>query len=134
MCLYSSLACAQSFSLDGLTGKTWRGVSGYGGTDYMGKSLSISQNTVDFKVWRLNAYTDVTIFVYDMYLSDTAPDVFDSTQVGKHNTGRFIIMNRPYNYKGDYRNDFIVEEIVSLSDNRLALKATNGNIIVYESE
>lgn len=133
MCMCSIFVNAQSFSLDSLIGKTWRGVSGYVGTDYMSISLSFSQNTMTFRAWQKSDTTDVATHVYDMYLSDTATDVFDSTQVGKHNTGHFIVMNRPYNYNGDSRNEFLLEEIVSLSDHRLVLKATNGNTIVYEA-
>ena len=83
---------AQNFQLKDMVGKTWTGVSGYKGCDYIDWTITFTEKT---SVHRFASKPDdgkPGIFTYNMYLSDVEPKFYDASLLGKKQSGNMLLV------------------------------------------
>jgi len=123
---------AQSFQLKDLIGKTWVGVSGYNGCEYLDWAITFTEKS------SIHRGTDkegkeIATFCYNTYLCNELPIRYEETLLGKSRNGKYIVFERTYNYKGRQIEDFKIFEIKSLTSDSLVVKS-NGLTITFEAK
>ena len=121
---------AQNFQLKDMVGKTWTGVSGCKGCDYIDWTITFTEKT---SVHRFASKPDdgkPGIFTYNMYLSDVEPKFYDASLLGKKQSGKYVVCERKYIFNMKEREDFKYVESISLTSDRLIVRA-NGLTITF---
>lgn len=104
--LVMTCACnvqAQAFHMSDLVGKTWKGTSGYIGVEFFDQYLQLTETQAKEKIVLKKDGSIFVSFTYDMYLSDSIPDKFDETQIGRNNVGKYLILQRIWDHEGKVR-------------------------------
>ena len=65
-----------------------------------------------------------------MYLSDVEPKFYDASLLGKKQSGKYVVCERKYIFNMKEREDFKYFEIISLTSDRLIVRA-NGLTITF---
>jgi len=124
---------AQSFQLKDLIGKTWVGVSGYNGCEYIDWRVSFTENKSVHVFSSKKKDDQPSVFTYNMYLTDVEPKSYDASLLGLKQRGKYVVSERKYIFKGEECEDFSYSEILSLTTNRLVVKS-NGLTITFEAQ
>ena len=121
--LNSSLS-AQTFSLNSLSGKTWKAISGYNLSDKMNLSIYFYSTSATYNMSSKDNHFSKE-YNRDFYLSDTIVKSFDRSEVGKIKSGKYIIRCESKSYGA--KQKFSVFEIISLTSNKLVLKTCGSD-------
>ena len=124
---------AQSFQLKDLIGKTWVGVSGYNGCEYIDWTVTFTEKSSVHMFSAKQGDDQPSVFTYNMYLSDVEPKSYDASLLGKKQSGKYVVSERKYIFKEEERKELRYFEILSLTTNNLIVKA-NGLTITFESK
>lgn len=119
---------AQEVSMSDLVGKTWKAVSGYEGSENIDWSITFSLESSEHKFIG-KSDNKVSRFTYNTYLCSSKPEKYDATLLGKNTKGMYLVFERQYYYKGKMYEDFFCAEILSLTSNRLTIRADNSTIL-----
>lgn len=118
---------AQGFHMSDLEGKTWKGISGYIGIEYIDQYVQFTKVQSKYKLILKEDRNTIVNLTYDMYLSDSIPDKFDKNQIGRNNVGRYLVEQRIWDYNGQPRVDYSCLEILAVEPDKLVVKG--GEII-----
>ena len=119
----------ETYRLSDLVSKTWYGVSGYTGSESIDVTIEFTDNSLIFKAWLKDDINNVTSFVYNMRISQDIYAKESFEQIPIQDSGKYIMLKRSYSYKGQIKEDWVVCEILSLSERVLTLSL--GNAIIY---
>ena len=118
---------AQNFQISALVGKTWVANSGYDGSENIDWSVVFSAKSSEHKF--IGKTTNKSsVFTYNTYLCSSKPERYDASLLGS-TSGKYIVFERKYSYKGKVYEDFFCSEILSLTSNQLRIRVNNSTIL-----
>ena len=119
---------AQEISMSDLVGKTWKAVSGYDGSETIDWSITFFMESSEHKFIG-KSDSKISRFTYKTYLCPSKTEKYDSALLGKNTKGKYLVFERQYTDKGKVYEDFFCSEILSLTSNRLTIRANNSTIL-----
>lgn len=119
---------AQSYQMKNLQNKTWRGISGYVAYDSVDWILAFTKDTFTSTCSKKEDKKNSVSYAARFYLSDSIPDTFDESAVGKTKSGRYLV----YQYTDETKCDYF--KILELTKGRLVIQAPNGCTVTFEME
>lgn len=121
------LSLAQGFSVEKLKQGVWYKTTGHA-DEKTCLSFSDSIEHETYSILREGQWKDVTLRT-PYYLSNTKPQTFDFSKVGKGNSGKYLV---EWN---DKMKEFYTFEIVDLTDNYLKIKCSNNDDVrIFRNE
>lgn len=118
---------AQDVKMSNLVGKTWVANSGYDGCGNIDWSIVFSAKSSEHKFVG-KSDNKVSMFTYNTYLCSSIPAKYDASSLG-NTSGKYIVFERKYTYKGKVYEDFFCGEILSLTSSRLTIRVNKSTVL-----
>ena len=110
---------AQSVSRSILKSGTWERI--YPECNYSTTQMRFDETTLYWDVYYFyNKKTRTEVDTY--YLSDTLPDTFDKSKVGKVASGKYIVMLSETTYKGEKIEDMLCYKVLNVTNDELRVE------------
>lgn len=124
MCLLCvSLAMFSQVSEQQLQGKQWLAEEGFWASDVIDFFMHFDNQKMTFTFREKGKDKVCANYTYSYYLSPTKETSFDVTKVGKDQKGNYIVLNREYVLGDKTKTNFLVYEILGVSDSNLRINA-----------
>jgi len=114
-------------------GKTWVGVSGYDGCEYINWTVVFTEQLSEHSLASKSNGEQPSVFIYNMYLTDVEPKSYDASLLGKKQIGKYVVLERDRVFHEKKYESFYYFEILSLTTNRLVVRS-NGLTITFEAK
>lgn len=124
---------AQSYNLSDLCATEWNVESGMDALNYFYVYWNFDSKMVNITVRSKDGSGEDILCPFDMYLSDTKQDTFDSSKIGKSTKGKYIVAHNTYELFGETYENFNCYEIVKLTSKELIVKEYS-NILVLSAK
>ena len=121
--LCASLAMFSQVSEQQLQGKQWLAEEGFWASDVIDFFMQFDNQKMTFTFREKGKDKVCASYTYSYYLSPTKETSFDVTKVGKDQKGNYIVLNREYVLGDKTKTNFLVYEILGVSDSNLRINA-----------
>lgn len=118
-----SLAMFSQVSEQQLQGKQWLAEEGFWASDVIDFFMHFDNQKMTFTFREKGKDKVCASYTYSYYLSPTKETSFDVTKVGKDQKGNYIVLNREYVLGDKTKTNFLVYEILGVSDSNLRINA-----------
>ena len=118
-----SLAMFSQVSEQQLQGKQWLAEEGFWASDVIDFFMHFDNQKMTFTFKEKGKDKVCASYTYSYYLSPTKETSFDVTKVGKDQKGNYIVLNREYVLGDKTKTNFLVYEILGVSDSNLRINA-----------